>query len=117
MSRKRRSRHKGGSGKAHVRAGQRHDSPHSNPSQVFASMDAIASHLRGNGRLAVVFSLSAAGRIDDDCLILHGGQPLRIVPVWLLPAVVDKLPSLDTPELRQSIAAYRAEQAGMGGRA
>lgn len=120
MSRqKRRSRPGGGgSGKQHARAAHAKHAPGSSPNQAaFTSADDVANHLKGNGRLAVVFLLTRDGRIGDDAVITHGIEALGIVPVRLLPKVIERCPSLDTPELRQSIATYHAEQVGIGGRA
>lgn len=107
----------GGSGKAKSWAGRGHHTSDGTGGQVFRSAASVARYLHASGRLAVVFEMTAAGRICDDAIVVHGSDALAVVPVSLLSMVIEKLPSLDTAELRQNIATYHAEQAGFGGRA
>lgn len=107
-----------GFGKTQSSAGRtREDTAGGVEHQVFAGLESVVQHLRDNDRFAVLFALTPAGRIDDEAIVMHGAEPIGIVPVPFLSRIADALPALDSPGLRQSIATYHAEQIGIGGRA
>lgn len=106
-----------GSRKQHARAAPHHTTSRAACSQVFPDASSIAEHMHNSRRLAVVFTLDHRGRLCDNVVILHGSEPLGVVPVPMLSQIADRLPELDTADLRGTIATWQAEQAGMGGRA
>lgn len=67
--------------------------------------------------LSVLFDLDTAGAIGDEAVVFFDGQALARMPVPLLSRLADAFPEADTRALRDAVATFHAERAGLRGRA